>query len=458
MRQIILFTIISLLLAGCAAAPVETPEAVDFVTATPGGSVSVSLIEASPASSVEATLTPTPGYSVTPCPAEGSPSLPVIAPAMSQMPGTIQAYLSAGGSPALLESGLRGWGVFSPYAGLLRADRDLTGDGLPEVFVTLIDPATSRTPPPGNLIIYGCNGGIYALLYQAGASPDLGAPLILSADDLTGDGIADMAYATQSCSAASCMTELHLISYDPASVQFRSLLTEPLVRASADISLTPALNGQPGAFTVVSGSVVSTAAGPGRPETLIYAYDSAQGAFAEVSQSLAPASYRIHVIHDADDALAAASYDEAIGLYQRAATDTVLLNWSYPNEAAYLAAYARYRIVLAQALKGDEFAAQFAREEIVSAYALPPTAIPDGGQFEPPPPGYLALDETRPGAAFARMAALFWDAFSATGSVTQSCAAVLEYGSANPTAWAVLNSFGFNNRSYQPEDLCPVGG
>ncbi|GAB4478741.1 MAG: hypothetical protein Kow00124_23500 [Anaerolineae bacterium] len=467
---VLLALIAALLGCGLSGGPVETvPQPGSFSTATPGGSVSIWLVTptggapaAGPAAGSPLTTPigpPTaapaggaPGAAA--CPPPGTATLPVQPPPFTEFAELVLDYLSAGGPTTILEATLRGWGALSEFGGLVRADRDFTGDGVPEVFLVLLDPAsTDRFPPPGDLLIYACENSAYRLIYQAGFALDEGAPTVISADDLNGDGVNDMLYATQACGASTCFTDVVVIAWNPRLNVFDRLTNTQVSEPFADVRAQD-LEGD-GIYEVIvtSGMIASVGAGPQRIITTTLKWDGAL--YVPVDRVVAPAEYRIHVIHDGDDRLLAGDYGAAIELYQRAATVPGLFAWQYPNESVYLNAFARYRLVQAYALQGDLGAAQSTHDQLVNEFSLPPTPIPEGGAYEPPPPGFVPIDDARPGAAFVRMANLFWQEFSRSRDAALACQGVRAYALANPASLDVLNSFGYANRSYTPADVCP---
>ncbi|HEC21361.1 MAG TPA: hypothetical protein ENI95_00425 [Chloroflexi bacterium] len=453
--------------------------AASFSTATPGGRISVSLLtptltlEGPPdqattpigpvatataaaqlaAAQTATALVPTPtipGVFTTPavCPSPGNPSLPTQPTTFNRYAEVIARYLSEGGPPTVLEATLRSWGTVSEAGGLVRADRDFTGDGVPEVLIVLLDPEYSETAPqPGDLYLFGCEDGAYRLLYQAGYDPDRSAPLIVSADDINGDYLNDLVYVLYTCGPTVCQGEVQAVEWSLTLGNFDTLLSEEIVEPAPEVLISDVEGDGLGEIVITTGTDTSPAAGPQRTYTRIYAWD---GTLYTLSEEIAsPAEYRIHVIHDGDDALLTGDYATAVERYRQAIDDGRLLSWQYPNEADYLRAFARYRLMLAYVLQDDISAAQTAHDELVNAFAAP---SPEGQ----PPPGGPLLNQA-PGVEFARMADFFWSDFAVNRDVGRACQVVVGYARANPASFEVLNSFGYTNRSYTAVDMCPFG-
>ncbi len=463
----------------------STPIA-NFPTATPGGSISVSLLtptqtlgvagqvgtpigpvatataaaQTAVAQTATAAMpTPTiPGIFAAPeiCPQPGTPSLPAQPPSFTRYAEVIVEYLSQGGASTVLEANLRSWEAITNYGGLVRADRDFTGDGVPEVLVLALDPQNvDAQPQPGDLFIFGCQDGAYRLLYRAGYAPDRGAPLIVSADDLNGDYLNDMVYAIQNCDALICYTALGAVEWNVTLGNFENLLSKEWVEPNADVVVSDTDDDGLSEITITRGLIADEAAGPQRLVTTILKWDGTLYTVAEVITS--PAEYRIHVIVDGDQALLAGDYQAAADFYKEAAENDALLSWKYPNEAYYLKAYARYRLMLAQVMAGKIAAAQAAYDRLIADYRPPtPTPNPDASGDQPPPPAPTSpFSGLTPGIEFANMADLFWQDFALNRDVAHACDLVVGYARANALSYEVLNSFGFTNPHYMADDLCP---
>ncbi len=454
-------------LACLTGAPASAPTpAVSFATVTPGGRISVSLLEPAPSGGIDMTTQGTPigpvgtatadaataiaqtavaltagptypGLFTRPalCPLPGTPILPEEAPPFNRYAETVAQYLSAGGATTVLEARLRSWGAIVDYGGLVLTDRDFTGDGVPEVLMVALDPQRAAFPYPGELFIFGCDEGAYRLLYQSGSANARSAPLLYRADDINGDYLNELVYATQDCSGTLCVTEVEIIAWNLTLGVFGRLLGEEVRAPLADVQVTDLEGDGRWEVIVTSGTVEAPDAGPQRVFTTTLRWDGTQYTIASVEAS--PSPYRIHVIHDADNAFRAGDYAGAIDLYRRAVRDEALLSWLYPDEAQHLTAYARYRIMLARVAQGDVAAAQRVRDDLVEEYAASPGA---------------------PGYHFAEMARLFWHDFAINRDIGSACRLVIGYARALPASYEVLNSFGSANLTYTPEDLCPLGG
>jgi hypothetical protein len=112
-------------------------------------------------------------------------------------------------------------------------------------------------------------------------------------------------------------------------------------------------------------------------------------------------------------------------------------------------------LMLTYALRNSVDKAQATHDELVAQYVpVPPPPVPEG-QPTPVPTPYAGL---MPGVEFANMADLFWQNFSLNRDVPRACMLVINYVRPNPKVLDALNSFGYANRQYRPEDMCPFGG
>jgi hypothetical protein len=194
-----------------------TPTA-SFSTATPGGSISISLLtptitvpgapnqgvligsvatataEAQAIAGETATaraLIPTPtvaGIFAAPavCPAPGTPTLPEQSPPFTQYAELIAQYLSAGGATTVMESRLRGWGALTDYGGLVIVDRDFTGDSVSSAGDGVRSTKQNVTPQPATCSSSAVTTAFTACCSRRAIPVSQGAPVLHSADDLNG--------------------------------------------------------------------------------------------------------------------------------------------------------------------------------------------------------------------------------------------------------------------------------
>ncbi len=443
-----------------------TPTSVPFSTATPGGRLSVWLVtptgqfssDSAPgtpapgsipggnpvgpaatataaiatiqaATQIAAAPPPAPNYQPSECPAPGSPAPPARPDNFNEASAIIGRYLSAGGSSTVLEATLRNWGAITDTGGVVQADTDLTGDGVLEVIVTLYNPATYNPDAllnAGQLLVYGCDGGGYRLLYGTQFNSGVALPVLGRVGDMNADVRNELVFYTETCSAAMCTKDAKILTWNAIVGAFQELNNGQIV----------AINGRVGIVDVDGDGVLelsaqinppgNASAGPPRSVVDIWDWNGEEYVLA-LRESEGP-RYRIHAIYDADDVFRNGSLREAISAYAEARDDGDLLAWSVAGEREILRAYAAFRIMIAYARLGNARAEDWFN-------------VLQGEN----PPGSS-------GHGLAQMGAAFMDNFRATGDARAACAASLGAGAG---VLGALNSYGTSNRSYQLGDLCP---
>lgn len=361
-------------------------------------------------------------YQPSDCPVPRNPPPPGRPATFVEFPATIAQYLSAGGPTPLLESALRTWGAITEAGGLVKVDTDVTGNGGAEVIITIYDPdRVGRDPQPGQLLIFGCENGGYRLLYASTQDPQIGLPELLRVGDMNGDARAEVVYQVEHCTdVGTCTGEAQILTWDSVLGNFRPLNVGPISAPNARFSV-----GDVEGDGILELSVSSQSDGPPRTTTQIWDWNGSSYLLAVVE--LAPPQYRIHMLYDADAALAAGDYRQAREAYQRVLTDETLLPWTQPNERSYLNAFALYRLVLTYAALGDFAQAQAALDQMAGVGT--------------------------PGSGYTNLARAFWDEYSASQNFSMACAIVRSVAASQPGTLDVLNSY--DSREYTIQDICP---
>jgi hypothetical protein len=347
-------------------------------------------------------------------------------------PQAIMAYLNQGGNKATLDQALYDAEVANLPVPV--ATGDLTGDGVHEVVVALIDPAIELYPPPGVLLVYTCQEGQFDLSLVEQSGDFEGGPHIWYLEDLDGRAGSELVVSFPTCGAHTCFDEAQILSWTGAGFENR------LQGTSGDLPYPDFrlidLEGD-GLFELEAEAAGfgSIGAGPQRGLRRVWAWDSVLEGFEVVEESSGPSSYRVHALHDAEAAARAGDYEAALLGYQRVINDALLEDWFDPeNERAALSAYARFREVVVYAQQGQqEFAAT-----VLSEMSL----------------AYPAGDARHP---FVEMAQAFLEAFGRDGAEA-GCQAASAFAAAN--AAEVLDplgpqSFGYANPEFEAGDMCP---
>ncbi len=408
-----------------------------FPTVTPGrvlegdlGSPVSGGPQINPATVVAQANQPTPTPNLAACPT-GNPTLtletavPRSAQAVAE---AIGAFLSAGGSADGLQSGLRDrWGLIndSEAGGFVRSDLDLTGEGTPEIIVSLITPDAG-----GALLIFACVDERITARYVG--LPDDGLrgepPRLLNTADLNADNLPDLVFTSRACDENDdCSYRTQMATYDPVRGRFRNLL-EGAIR-TPDLPRLEDVD-----FDRVTELIVPLTdsgdadSGPLRTGEVVYDWNGAT--YVRSFTNLAPPRFRVQIVHEADAAFAEGDYNEAARLYELAISDSALENW-YNNDDVVLPAYALYRLMVLYTFTGDD--------GLMALGARLLQSYPD-----------LA---TAP--VYAEMALRYWSAFQASNNLGSACAEVGAIIAARPEALDLLNRYGSRSPVYTLAQVCP---
>jgi hypothetical protein len=309
---------------------------------------------------------------------------------------------------------------------------DLTGDETPEYVVALMDPTAQPLGPlpPGQLFIFTCAAGVYSQAFDSGYTGDLSVPLIHYLEDVTGEGPADLLYTVSLCGAHTCFDTLSVIHWDGGAMV--NAVNGDTTLAYATVSLAPKPGGEfVRDIVMYGGTIGSVGAGPQRPLTNIWSWDGF--AYTLSSTFPDPALYRFHVLNDADDAALEGDQATALLFYQRVIDDDTLLAWEpVVDEQSHLTGYARYRLMILRLLAGEASEAENRRNELLVEF----TAGAPGGEWSP------AADA-------------FFERFEQDEDAHAACSDVIDYLNANPDALLTLNSYGYENRTYDASSVCP---
>jgi hypothetical protein len=454
-----------------------TPTAQVFATTTPGGRVSVMLVTA-PSAANTPTLTPggptltpvsTQGQIIAPvgtataaystlsaqtataqytpsgplyqpvgCPKPGAPVPPNKPSNFASYPEAIGAYLSAGGSPSILEATLRAWGAITDEGGHIQADTDLTGKGFPDIIITLYDPAFYQQgkESPGQLLVYGCSNGGYRLIYNTGYTPSTMLPILRRVGNMNGDTQAQLAFTQTSCLAEVCTQIMQILEWNAQIGAFQPLNDTPMNTTGGKITIADIDGDGILEVTITFNPSNDPAAGPPRRTLNIWDWDGMNYRLALV-EAEAPL-YRIHALTDADlhfnslivNGYQTGDYKIMAKMYDQVCTDPNLLGWTMPNEQIVLCAYATLKKIYLQA--------DLKRSTDDTLNTLTTTN----------PPG-------SPGDVFPTMATTFLDTLSKTKNRKKACDAATAMISSRPDVLAEFNSYGTANRAFAPGDFCP---
>lgn len=390
-----------------------------------------------------ATATPRPTPTATPVPLCPAPSLPakwVPPDRFGGYPEAIRAYLLQGGTAANLLTILRNASSINEKWGGV-SSLDLTGDGEPEIVVSIFDPFTvdQSAGPSGQLLVYGCAPQQVELLYANQAPTGQALPRILQSGDLIGAPRGtQLAVVSSSCGANTCFDKLEVLGWNGEALI--NLLAGPLELPSAQYQMIQADADSALEIQAQRGLQNSIGAGPQRTEKQLWKWNGAQ--YVKVKSEWSPVEYRIHAVYEGDDAFATGDYAKATDWYTRVLTDDGLKDWltemGYANahDRDTLQAYARFRLLLIGLLRGDANAHD-QLDQLTTLY-------PDGS------PVHLTQ----------QMAQAFWEKYQEAKDLPAACAVANAYANSSDNGQYLivddLNLFGYTNRSYTSDDMCPI--
>lgn len=336
----------------------------------------------------------------------------------------LQDYLTAGGDPVSLAQVLQDWEALAPSGGL-PIQNDFSGDGVPEIAVAFINPLAETFPPEGLLAVFTCAAQRYETLhvYTPGEWTNVA---LVGGEDATADNRADLIFADVTCGAHTCWHTLHVWSWKNGRFHER-------VDGEATLPY-PTFAVVDGAVLARSTGIGSVGAGPQRVFTETWAWNG--DVITRTSEELGPAEFRYHAFRDGDDAFRARRYADAFDAYLRVLNDETLDPWAgfygAPEERLWFTALARWRLILLEMQMENTADAELQYDRLQS-------------DFNAETPGY----------AVAAMARRFWESYQRLGLLPDAC---IEASTA-PEVEAVLdflNSFGYANPTYAPDDLCPL--
>jgi hypothetical protein len=353
------------------------------------------------------------------------------------LPGTADAlppadavslYLDGGGDPAALAAALYDRGWVSPTSKVVWTDIDGDG-GLDFAAGLTAGPGAQGITHAGSVFVWQCRGGRYDRSEVAPSRPGFSPPALREARDVTGDRIAELIVAYPVCGAHTCFAQFGVFQPDGA------MWIDRFQGASDDMP-SPELSVQvvePGSAEILritatgSGSV---GAGPYRVWSRAWSWDPEVPAFIPDRPEVEEPRFRIHALHDADDALLRGELAVALALYERVIEDDQLLDWpSAGDRRPEVAAYAAYRRVLTLLLDGDPGQAQGELNRRLTG-------------AEPAEVAYGELAR--------RLIAAH-----AGGTLAEACRSASSFVGENSEAMLAPLDFGYANRAYTASDICP---
>jgi hypothetical protein len=245
--------------------------------------------------------------------------------------------------------------------------------------------------------------------------------------DVNADRAAEVLTVSTVCGASTCTIFPAVATW--AGGSYRLLTAPDLNMADADVKLEDRDNDGRLELVLSGGLIGSAGAGVQRGRTEVYRFVGGRYELAETLTE--PTTSRYLVIVDANAAFDRKDFRGAEPLYQRAATDAALTDErpSGGNPGPGLRAFARFRLLLLNAILGQDDDARAVLEQM------------------------QALDAATPYPAAAQV---FWHTYGQTGSVEAGCSQFTESVRRQPAMLEPLNGWGYANQDLKAEDLCRV--
>ncbi len=415
---------ILILLGACA--PVPEPEPKQPATPAMQTTIVSQQSESPTETAIQSTPTAAPesGCPVPP----GSPPMPELNASFSWA-SELQEYLNQGGLVEPLAQAL----ASTPTADESAANtvrRDLTGDGLEDLAFTLYQ-SSPDGQSSGSLLIFRCDKNRYRLAYSSAPGQNNGPPILVSVQDLNADGIAEILYTRETCGAHTCFKQVEVLRWNRSG--FKNLFegrSDDL--PSPTIYLAGPQSDGTYRIEISAQGISSVGAGPYRQLTRVWEWSDDRSKFVFAGEQLAAPTYRIHLLHDADDAASAGNLEEALIMYQRVRENASLDDW-IKGEAGFaeLAAFATYRqmtiYVALDRTNAAQQAVQFLQE---------------------------AVPQDDPAYGMRLLAEAYWQTYLETEDAQAACSNARRFAEQHPSQVLEPLQYGYANRTYTSADIC----
>ena len=245
---------------------------------------------------------------------------------------------------------------------------DANLDGRSSAVVIFTDPTPSDLPQlKSELVIFEPpdedeDGSGFRVAYRLGAGEDDAFDIaVLHTRDISGDVQPDVAVQELSCGATTCVTILHILSWDIDAEAYIDIAAGLIAIAGVtSIDFSDRSGDGIADVTVVGGAIASAGAGPPCPGE--YLYSAHSGTFLLVEVERLPSDFLACAIAPANESFAAGDYEGALAAYAAALDDPALEAGGLPNERAELVAFSHLRSAIVLALEGDSAAATAAAQ------------------------------------------------------------------------------------------------
>ena len=310
-------------------------------------------------------------------------------------------------------------------------DMEVNGDGEVDLALALSALDLDNTVSYSLVLVIECESNRCEIAHQQVYDDAAASPPHLSAQDLDGDGMTDLLVSSRHCGAHTCFLEVEALAWREGGM--RDLFTGPTDDLpNPEFRLYGPLENGRLMIEITATGIGSAGAGPFRKFTRTWSWSDEQDLFVKAMDVYQDPEYRIHQIHVADELFASDDLEAAKEAFLKVVQDDELSDWI--SGGANLSAYAYYRIGLITLLLDGEAKTQNPFAQLQSAH----------------PPG-------TEGSAYSDLAGVFWETFSEGQDWSSACRAAIEYARENSQTIIEPLYYGYANKTYTAEDMCPYG-
>jgi hypothetical protein len=341
----------------------------------------------------------------------------------------IEAYLQHGGLHGL-------WVEMEKLAGAPTWHLDLIDlefNGNEQVDLAIVLSVLDLDNPTAHslVLIIVCNPDQCKIAHQQVYDDAAAGPPHLSTQDLDGDGMTDLLVSSKRCGAHTCFLEVEALAWREGGV--RNVFKGPTDDLpNPEIRLRGPLENGRFMIEITATGIGSAGAGPFRQFTRTWSWSDEQDLFVQTMEVYQDPEYRIHQLHVADELYASDELEAAKAAFLKVVRDDELSDWI--SGGANLRAYAYYRIGLITLLMDRQARTQNPFVQLQDAH----------------PPG-------TEGSAYSDLAGVFWETFSEGQDWSSACRAAIEYARENNQTIVEPLYYGYANKTYTVEDMCPFG-
>ena len=310
-------------------------------------------------------------------------------------------------------------------------DMEVNGDGEVDLALALSALDLDNTVSYSLVLVIECESDRCEIAHQQVYDDAAASPPHLSAQDLDGDGMTDLLVSSRHCGAHTCFIEVEALVWREGGM--RDLFTGPTDDLpNPEFMLYGPLENGRLMIEITATGIGSAGAGPFRQFTRTWSWSDEQDLFVKAMDVYQNPEYRIHQIHVADELFASDDLEAAKEAFLKVVQDDELSDWI--SGGANLSAYAYYRIGLITLLLDGEARTQNPFAQLEGAH----------------PPG-------TEGSAYSDLAGVFWETFSEGQDWWSACHVAIEFARENSQTIIEPLYYGYANKTYTAEDMCPYG-